>query len=74
MASSGSFHTAKSCIGVEGRWIHHFDHDAAVERFAKYDEKIREHMSEWEYSPFEINGKPAPICTAVTIIYQQPVQ
>ena len=36
-----------------------------------YDEKIRQHISAWRYKPFEINGKPAPVCTTVTIIYNQ---
>ena len=36
-----------------------------------YDTKIRTHMSDWRYKPFEINGKPAPVCTTVTFIYNQ---
>ncbi|HUH04058.1 MAG TPA: energy transducer TonB [Kofleriaceae bacterium] len=25
----------------------------------------------WKYTPFKINGKPVPVCTAVTFIYNQ---
>jgi hypothetical protein len=39
-----------------------------------YDDKIQRVIREtWRYRPFEVNGKPAPICTAVTFIYSQPL-
>jgi TonB family protein len=39
--------------------------------FADYDAKIQTTMAAWRYKPFEINGKPAPVCTAITLIYVQ---
>ena len=27
--------------------------------------------SEWKYSPYMVNGKAVPVCTAVTFIYSQ---
>jgi hypothetical protein len=30
-------------------------------------------MRTWTYRPFLVNGKPAPVCTAVTFIYSQKV-
>jgi hypothetical protein len=64
-------HSSKLCIDVEG-------HIASVTMLRasglpSYDKMIHDRIKEWEYSPFEINGKPAPVCTAVTIIYNQPL-
>jgi hypothetical protein len=28
-------------------------------------------MRQWAYRPYLINGKPVPVCTAVTFIYSQ---
>ena len=39
--------------------------------FPAYDQKITREMRNWRYRPYMINGKPAPVCTAVTFIYQQ---
>ena len=39
--------------------------------FAAYDQKIQREMRSWRYRPFLINGKAAPVCTAVTFIYSQ---
>jgi periplasmic protein TonB len=40
--------------------------------FASYDQKIvRTIRGEWQYKPFEVNGKAVPVCTAVTFIYSQ---
>ena len=40
--------------------------------FPGYDEKIHKQITTtWQYSPFMINCKPQPICTSVTIIYNQ---
>jgi hypothetical protein len=39
-----------------------------------YDEKLRKRITaEWRYKPFEINGTPQPVCSAVTFIYNQPL-
>ena len=42
--------------------------------FPAYDQKIIDTIQrEWRYKPFSIEGKPVPVCTAVTFIYtQQP--
>lgn len=40
--------------------------------FPAYDSKLqREMKSSWKYRPFMVNGKAAPVCTAVTFIYSQ---
>jgi len=40
--------------------------------FGAYDTKIQGKMrSEWRYKPYNVNGKPVPVCTAVTFIYSQ---
>ena len=40
--------------------------------FPAYDSKITSTIrSEWRYRPFTVNGKPTPVCTAVTFIYNQ---
>jgi periplasmic protein TonB len=40
--------------------------------FPAYDQKLtREMRSTWKYRPFMVNGKAAPVCTAVTFIYSQ---
>ena len=39
--------------------------------FAAHDARIIEQMRTWTYRPFLIDGKPAPVCTAVTFIYSQ---
>jgi len=40
--------------------------------FVDYDSKIMREMSQWAYRPYLVNGKAAPVCTAVTFIYSQP--
>lgn len=40
--------------------------------FSDYDRKIETEMRRnWRYQPYLINGKAAPVCTAVTFIYSQ---
>jgi len=40
--------------------------------FSSYDSKIQNTIrGEWRYRPFTVNGKPTPVCTAVTFIYNQ---
>jgi protein TonB len=40
--------------------------------FPAYDDKIVTTIrGEWRYRPFTVNGKPTPVCTAVTFIYSQ---
>jgi len=40
--------------------------------FPAYDSKIQGKMrAEWRYKPYNVNGKPVPVCTAVTFIYSQ---
>lgn len=40
--------------------------------FPAYDSKITSTIrGEWRYRPFMVNGKPTPVCTAVTFIYSQ---
>jgi len=39
--------------------------------FDAYDQDLQREMSRWRYSPYEVNGQPANVCTAVTFIYRQ---
>jgi protein TonB len=39
--------------------------------FSSYDSKIKREMQGWKYRPFMVNGKAAPVCTAITLIYVQ---
>jgi TonB family protein len=39
--------------------------------FRGYDQLLREHIRSWRYRPYEIDGAPAPVCTAVTFVYRQ---
>lgn len=39
--------------------------------FDAYDKKIKSEMKSWKYKPFMVNGKAAPVCTAITLIYVQ---
>jgi len=62
----GSFYL---CITVEGII-------AKVERlkstgFPLYDLKIMQEMKSWRYRPYQLDGKPVPVCTAVTFVYSQ---
>jgi hypothetical protein len=37
--------------------------------FERYDQTIEQQMHTWKYRPFEVDGKPTPVCTAVTFVY-----
>lgn len=39
--------------------------------FRSYDAKIQRQIRTWRYQPVLIDGKPAPFCTMVTLVYQQ---
>lgn len=39
--------------------------------FLAYDAKIQRQIRTWKYQPVLLGGQPAPICTMVTLIYQQ---
>lgn len=39
--------------------------------YPAYDALIRSTMRTWRYEPFQVNGEPVPVCTAVTFIYNQ---
>ena len=39
--------------------------------FRGYDHLLREQIRGWRYQPIEIDGAPAPVCTAVTFKYRQ---
>lgn len=39
--------------------------------FPDYDAKITSQMQQWRYRPYQVDGKPVPVCTAVTFIYTQ---
>ena len=37
--------------------------------FAGYDQTIEQGMRSWRFRPYEIDGKPTAVCTAVTFVY-----
>jgi len=39
--------------------------------FTAYDARIEAAMKTWKYSPYFVDGKPVPVCTAVTYIHTQ---
>jgi Gram-negative bacterial TonB protein C-terminal len=39
--------------------------------FRAYDTKIQRQIRTWKYQPVLLGGQPAPVCTMVTLIYQQ---
>lgn len=39
--------------------------------YASYDRKIIAGIQTWKYSPYVVDDKPVPVCTAVTFIYSQ---
>jgi TonB family protein len=39
--------------------------------YASYDRRILSTMADWVYSPFVVDGKPMPVCSAVTFVYDQ---
>jgi TonB family protein len=38
--------------------------------FADADQKIRDEMSAWRYRPYQVNGAPVPVCTAIRLHYR----
>jgi TPR repeat protein len=36
-----------------------------------YDRTLERTMYAWRYHPFQANGEPTPVCSAVTFVYQQ---
>jgi protein TonB len=63
----GSF---KVCISTEGNIAQ--VNQLKSTGFTSYDQKITSTIrGEWRYHPFMVNGKAAPVCTAVTFIYSQ---
>jgi hypothetical protein len=39
--------------------------------FPAYDQTINRDIHTWRYRPFWVDGRPQPVCTAVTFIYSQ---
>ena len=39
--------------------------------YPDYDTKLAAELHRWRYKAYEIDGKPTPVCTAVTFIYSQ---
>jgi hypothetical protein len=37
--------------------------------YADYDRELMARMATWRYSPFEVDGTPAPVCTTITFVY-----
>lgn len=62
----GSF---KLCVGVDG--VVRYVTLLRTTEFPAYDEKILREMRAWQYSPYRVNGRAVPVCTAVTFIYRQ---
>jgi hypothetical protein len=39
--------------------------------YRSYDHVLRHAIADWRYRPFQINGQPAPVCTAIIFVYSQ---
>ncbi len=39
--------------------------------YRAYDKKIIIELGKWRYRPFLVNGRPVPVCTSVTLLYNQ---
>jgi len=59
----------KLCISIEGTVTD--VRQMKSTGFADYDEKIMSELRQWRYRPYLVDGKPAPVCTAVSFIYSQ---
>ena len=38
--------------------------------YRDYDAKLEREIKAWRYRPFVVDGKPTPVCTAVTFVYK----
>ena len=36
-----------------------------------YDQTLQNAILAWQFRPYEVDGKPVPVCTAVTFVYKQ---
>jgi len=41
--------------------------------FEPYDKTLIRGMRQWKYRPYNLDGKPVPVCTAITFVYKQTV-
>ncbi len=62
----GSF---KLCIAADGK-VASVDRIKTT-RLPAYDAKIMRQMRSWKYRPYEVDGKPVPVCTVVSFVYSQ---
>ncbi|MEO8701476.1 MAG: hypothetical protein ABI867_15625 [Kofleriaceae bacterium] len=60
----GSF---KLCVDATGT-VGHVS-TLKTTRHPDYDAKISSTIGTWTFKPYAVNGKPIPVCTAVTVIY-----
>lgn len=61
--------TVRLCLGADGSV-----QSTSLLRstqFTAYDEKLEREMRNWRYQPHQVNGVATPVCTSITVIYQQ---
>jgi protein TonB len=59
--------TVKMCVSARGT-VNRLEL-LSSSGYPAYDRKVLNQIRTWRYRPFEVNGKPVPVCTAVTLIY-----
>lgn len=39
--------------------------------YPSYDLRLTDAMKQWRYRPYEVDGTPKPVCSAITFVYKQ---
>lgn len=60
--------TVKMCLSASGS-VRSLDIIRST-GYPAYDARVLREMRQWRYRPFEVNGVPTPVCTAITIFYK----
>ncbi len=64
----GTVGVLKMCLGPDGHVSRLYILKSTG--YPAYDAKLKRGVQKWIYRPFMVNGKPVPVCTAVTFIYR----
>jgi hypothetical protein len=59
----------KFCIDRTGKVSH--VRQLKSSGYPGYDQKLQNEVIAWQYRPYKVDGKPVPVCTAVTFVYKQ---
>ena len=64
----GTVAVAKLCLGEDGLVSRVSIIKSSC--FPRYDAKLKAEMGAWQYRPYELDGRPVPVCMSVTIMYR----